>query len=179
MTHAEYSVGICYWTTVYRQFNDKLNVVLTIYSFLIYTNSMVALTYGILKAKVARFDSPPRSINFRKRKLWDCQTPVPISSHPLTTLCLQHGNRQEPSNTCSKVKSVPSVHLLEGSTLVCIIMGQVQQGSTLNHTCTVAIIIQSNINRGKGNTICYLVSKIILITCLQLILHQNTFVHSC
>ena len=65
MTHAEYAMGICYWTTVYRQFNDKLNVVLTIYSFLIYTNSMVALTYGILKAKVARFDSPPRSINFR------------------------------------------------------------------------------------------------------------------
>jgi hypothetical protein len=88
MTHAEYAMGICYWTTVYRQFNDKLNVVLTIYSFLIYTNSMVALTYGILKAKVARFDSPPRSINFRKRKLWDCQTPVPISSHTLTTLCL-------------------------------------------------------------------------------------------
>ena len=113
--------GICYWTTVYTQFNDKLNVVLTIYSFLIYTNSMVALTYGILKAKVARFDSPPRSINFRKRKLWDCLRPVPISCHPLTSLTsLQHGNRQEPSNTCSKVKSVPSVHLLEGSTLLAI-----------------------------------------------------------
>ena len=113
--------GICYWTTVYTQFNDKLNVVLTIYSFLIYTNSMVALTYGILKAKVARFDSPPRSINFWKRKLWDCLRPVPISCHPLTSLTsLQHGNRQEPSNTCSKVKSVPSVHLLEGSTLLAI-----------------------------------------------------------
>ena len=120
MTHAEYAMGICYWTTVYRQFNEKLNVVLTLYSFLIQTNSMDALTYGILKAKVARFDSPPRSINFSKRKVWDCQRPVPISSHPLTSLCLQHGNRQEPCNTCSKIKSVPSVHLREGSTLLAI-----------------------------------------------------------
>ena len=35
MTHAEYAMGICYWTSVYRQFNEKLKVVLTIYSFLI------------------------------------------------------------------------------------------------------------------------------------------------
>ena len=35
MTHAEYAMGICYWTTVYRQFIEKLNVVLTIHSFLI------------------------------------------------------------------------------------------------------------------------------------------------
>ena len=88
MTHAEYAMGICCWISVYRQFNGKLNVVLTICSFLIYTNCMVALTYGIMKAEVAKSDSPPRSINFRKRKLWDCVRPVPISSHPLNSLCL-------------------------------------------------------------------------------------------
>ena len=35
MTHAEYAMGICFWTSVYTQLNEKLNVVLTLYSFLI------------------------------------------------------------------------------------------------------------------------------------------------
>ena len=34
MTGAEYAMGISYWISVYRQFNEKLNVVLSIYSFL-------------------------------------------------------------------------------------------------------------------------------------------------
>ena len=35
MTHTEYAVAICNWPSVYRQFNGKLNVVLTMYSLLI------------------------------------------------------------------------------------------------------------------------------------------------
>ena len=35
MTHTEYAVAICYWPSVYRQFNGKLNVVLIMYSLLI------------------------------------------------------------------------------------------------------------------------------------------------
>ena len=175
MTHTEYAMAICYWPSVYRQFNGKLNVVLTMYSLLIQTISVVAWTYGILKAEGAKFDSPPRSINFRKRTLWDCLRPV----------CLQHGNRQEPSTPAHKSSQFQvctlqrvALYLLFAS-LVCIMMVHVYQGSPLSHICTVAIIIQSNINRGQGNTACYLVSKIILITCLQLLLHQYIFVHSC
>ena len=75
MTHTEYAVAICNWPSVYRQFNGKLNVVLMIFTSDLDT-SVVAWTYGILKARGAKFDSPPRSINFRKRKLWDCLRPV-------------------------------------------------------------------------------------------------------
>ena len=32
MTHTEYAMAICYWPSVYRQFNGKLNVVLMIFT---------------------------------------------------------------------------------------------------------------------------------------------------
>ena len=35
MTHTEYAMAICNWPSVYRQFNGKLNAVLTMYSLLI------------------------------------------------------------------------------------------------------------------------------------------------